>query len=194
MLPGIIFVIPDASKVRFKSAWELEGDRTAESRLVFWRAGLLMLRDHPVFGVGLENFPESRVEHYLEPGDPTAKFVAHSVFIEILSELGLAGAIPVFALFVLIFRLNAKTRRHLTALGPERRSSFEYCLAMGLDLGLVGYLASGAFVAVFRYPHLWVLLGMSVGLHTACSRLQAAQPSSKLAPLEQGKQLQMVAS
>jgi O-antigen ligase len=194
MLPGIIFVIPDASKVRFKSAWELEGDRTAESRLVFWRAGLLMLRDHPVFGVGLENFPESRVEHYLEPGDPTAKYVAHSVFIEVLSELGLAGAVPVLALFVLIFRLNAKTRRHLMALGPEHRSSFEYCLTMGLDLGLVGYLASGAFVAVFRYPHLWVLLGISVGLHTACSRLQLPQTSPGPTPMEQINRLQAVAS
>jgi len=39
-------------------------------------------------------------------------------------------------------------------------------MAQGLNLAMVGYLLSGAFLAVLYYPHLWVLLGLSVGLNT----------------------------
>jgi O-antigen ligase len=193
MLPGIMFILPGTSKERMRSAWQREGDPTVESRLVFWRAGLEMFRDHPILGVGLKNFPQTRLRKYAELGWTTKAWVPHSVYIEILSELGLAGTIPVLALFVLLFRLNAKTRQHLLALGPVRRSSFEYALSMGLDLGFVGFLGSGAFVAVFRYPHIWVLLGLTVGLYTAC-QARSAPPLQNLGAGEQARQLQGVAS
>jgi hypothetical protein len=33
---------------------------------------------------------------------------------------------------------------------------------------MVGYLVSGAFLAVLYYPHLWILLGLSVATHKMC--------------------------
>jgi O-antigen ligase len=194
LVPGIIFVLPRASKERFQSAMDYHDDPTASSRLVFWKAGLMMFHDHPLLGVGIKNFPETRLERYSQLGETSAAWVPHSIYIEVLSELGLAGTIPALALFVLFFRLNAKTRRHLLALGPEKRGSFEFCFASGLDLALVGYLTSGAFVAVFYYPHLWVLLGLSVGLYTAVSQLQPRPGPRDPAASHQVRQLQVVAS
>lgn len=193
LIPGIIFVLPEASKLRFQSALDYQDDPTASSRLVFWKAGLMMFHDHPLLGVGIKNFPETRLERYSGLGETSAAWVPHSIYIEVLSELGLAGTIPALALFVLFFRLNAKTRGHLLALGPEKRGSFEFCLASGLDLALVGYLTSGAFVAVFYYPHLWVLLGLSVGLYTAVSQLQPRPGPQDSAASHQVRQLQVVA-
>lgn len=57
LLPGVLYVLPGASKERFKSAMNPETDVTASSRLVFWRAGLRMFADHPLLGVGMKNFP-----------------------------------------------------------------------------------------------------------------------------------------
>jgi putative inorganic carbon (HCO3(-)) transporter len=193
LIPGIVFVLPGASKQRFQSAWQLEGDKTATSRLVFWKAGIRMFRDDPLLGVGIKNFPVTRLEEYSQLGETTKAYVPHSIYIEVLSELGLAGSIPALALFMLPFRLNARTRKLLLALGAERRRSFEYCLSLGLDLALVGYLSSGAFVAVFYYPHLWVLLGLSVGLYTACCHLQPRPTLPNSFPVEQSGQLQMAA-
>jgi hypothetical protein len=83
--------------------------------------------------------------------------------------LGIAGIAPFLALWILSFTMNSQTRKRLLAEDPNNRRSFEYCFAAGLDLAMVGYLASGAFVAVLYYPHLWVLLGLTSGLHAGCS-------------------------
>jgi O-antigen ligase len=192
LIPGVIFVLPGASKERIQSALHPRSDPTASSRLVFWKAGLMMFRDHPLLGVGIKNFPLTRLERYGALGDTEKAWVPHSLYIEVLSELGLAGIIPALALFVLFFRLNAKTRKLLLAQGSEKRGSFEYCLALGLDLALVGYLTSGAFVAVFYYPHLWVLMGLSAGLYTACCRLQPQSSSQEFGLAQQTGQLQSV--
>ncbi|MBZ5516293.1 MAG: O-antigen ligase family protein [Acidobacteriia bacterium] len=166
-VPGLIYVLPEASKARFRSALHWEEDRTASFRVELWRAGLRMFRDHPLLGVGPGNFPPSYSLSYAKPGEDPAGWAPHSIYVQALSELGVAGTIPVLLLFLGCFRLNAQTRKHLGKQGAEKRRSFDYFLALGLDMALVGYLVSGAFLTVLYYPHLWVILGMSVGLHTA---------------------------
>lgn len=170
MLPGILYLLPGASKERFRSAWELEGDVTAQSRLTFWKAGLRMFAEDPILGVGIKNFPITRLKRHADMGETTRAWVPHSLYIEVLSELGLAGTLPGMSLFVLLFIINSRTRKHLLTLGPDQRTSFEYCLSWGLVLGTVGYMTAGAFIAVFYYPHLWVLLGLSTGLYVAAAR------------------------
>jgi O-antigen ligase len=193
LVVGAVYILPGASKARFQSALHPEGDSTAMTRLQLWRAGLIMFRDNPLFGVGIGNFQATRLGKYAEPGEPTKAYAPHSIYIQVLSELGLAGMIPFLALVVLFFRLNAKSRKILIALGDERRRSYEYCLSVGLDLALIGYLSSGAFLTVFYYPHLWVLLGLSAGLYTACCRIQreTANPETTHAP--QTGEFQLVA-
>lgn len=194
LVPGILFVMPGASKLRFRSAVDYRDDPTASSRLMFWRAGLLMFRDNPLLGVGIHNFAETRRDHYAYLGGTEVAWVPHSIYIEVLSELGLGGMIPTLTLIGLLFWLNAKTRKQMLTLGAEKRGSFEYCVASGLDLALVGYLTSGAFVAVFYYPHMWVLLGMSVGLHRATMRLHPQPAPQDAVSPDEAPQLRAVAS
>jgi putative inorganic carbon (HCO3(-)) transporter len=186
LIPGIIFVIPEASKVRFQSAWDYQQDRTAMNRITFWKAGLRMFGDHPLFGVGPKNYPPTLITEDERYGVGRLA-VPHSTYIEVLAELGTGGMVPFLALLFFFFRLNAKTRKHLQAQGIERRS-FEFCMSQGLDLAMIGYLSSGAFVAVFAYPHLWVLSGLSVALYitSAAKQVESAQASlpTEAAPLE----------
>jgi len=81
--------------------------------------------------------------------------------------------------------VNALTRRRMLAQDKVAgRRTFEYCLAQGLDLALVGYMASGAFVSILNYPHLWILAGLSVGLYTTCSGKQVADASGITRPAD----------
>jgi O-antigen ligase len=166
-IPGLIYVLPEASKDRFRSALHWREDRTASLRIGLWKAGLKMFRDHPLLGVGPANFPLSYSEKYAEPGDDPSSWVPHSIYMQALSELGLVGTIPVMLLFLSCFRLNARTRKYLAEQGSGKPKEFDYFLALGLDMALVGFMVSGAFLTVLYYPHLWVILGLSVGLHTA---------------------------
>jgi putative inorganic carbon (hco3(-)) transporter len=168
-LCGVWFVLPDASKDRFRNAWE-GNDKNAASRLTFWRAGVEMFSDYPVFGVGPGNFPTMYAMQYSDTGKAWA---CHSIYVQALSESGVAGTAVFAALLILTLRLNSRTRKLvIDRLGSDGKRTFEYCLAIGLDLALVGYLASGAFLAVLYYPHLWILLGLSVATHRVCANLQ----------------------
>ncbi|MFY9528191.1 MAG: O-antigen ligase family protein, partial [Candidatus Acidiferrales bacterium] len=179
---GTYYFLPQGNKDKMRSGWNWRQDPTAFHRTLLWRAGLQMFREHPVFGVGIANFGSVYAINYYDyvrenPSErwfARAEWVPHSVYVQALSETGLAGSVPLLALWVFFFRLNARTRRRLQTLGLADRRNFEYRLSVGLDLAMVGYLVSGAFVAVIYYPHLWILLGLSAGLYVACLQKQPA--------------------
>ena len=106
-------------------------------------------------------------------------FVSHSTYIQVLAESGLVGTVSWAVMLLLFLKTNARTRKRMAASGPEGRHSLEYCLALGLDLGMVGYLSSGAFLAVLYYPHFWILLSLSVALNKSA---MLAYPEAQPAP------------
>jgi O-antigen ligase len=170
MMLGVVLafflIASGASRARMQSALDPEHDKTADDRLDKWRAGMKMFSEHPVLGVGPANYaPEYSSEH--PRWQRLMAAAPHSIYVEGLSELGIGGFVPLLCIWLLLARLNARTRKLLRSAGPERCRGFEYHLSWGLDLALVGYLVSGAFLTVLYYPHLWVLLGLSAALHRA---------------------------
>lgn len=168
---GLVSFYPEASKERMRSAWNWEQDKTASNRVYLWKHGLRMLAADPLFGVGPGNFPFKRGSENLSASVP------HSIYIESLSEYGLAGTLSVALAVLGFFILNAHTRRQLEARGGDVMRQFEYCMAYGLDLAMIGYLTSGAFAAVLLYPHLWILAALAVGL-SAASQAPVDSPTS----------------
>jgi O-antigen ligase len=162
---GVWLVLPDASKQRFSSAWDWQHDANASSRVTFWKEGLGMFADNAIFGVGPGNFSSVEPNHR----------ACHSLYIQVLSESGFVGTVSLLAILILFLRLNAQTRKRALASGPDGRRSFEYCLAFGLNLALVGYLSSGAFLSVLYYPHLWILLGLSVAVNRCSADMQSKE-------------------
>jgi O-antigen ligase len=174
MLLGTFFLLPSANRQRLQSAVDYDTDSTAHLRIGFWKAGLRMFRDHPVIGVGPGNFgPQYRDKYF--GSDPFPKLWApHSIYIQPLAETGILGTIPIFALFWMAFRLNSHTRKVLREAGLNNHHVFEYRLALGLELSIIAYLVSGATLTVLYYPHLWFLLGLSVGLYRMATGQQFA--------------------
>ncbi len=166
VIVGIVYFLPEASKDRVESGMTWKQDGTARHRIYLWKQGLKMFRDYPIFGVGPHNYSIVRFERYNENDPNPGPFVSHSVYIEALTELGLIGLVPLVLLFILFFRLNTLTRKHILATDPAGKQNFYYCLALGLDLGMIGFMASAAFVSVLYYPHIWLLLSLSASLHT----------------------------
>jgi O-antigen ligase len=164
---GLVFLMPHASRDRFQSAKHWEGDKTANHRVLLWQAGLRMWADNPVFGVGPANYKYVRQASYrISVSNDRSAFVCHSLYIEVLSELGTLGALVAAAILVFFFLLTRRVRKRLITSGAGRQG-WEFCLCSGLELAMIGYLASGAFVSVFWYPHIWVLCGLAMGLNTA---------------------------
>lgn len=175
VLLASVYALPEANKERLRSAVHPETDRTATTRLNLWKAGLAMFTDHPILGVGPGNYAPVYLSKY-PVLDPSKEILApHSLYIESLSELGLLGSLPLVAIVFFVLRLNARTRKLLSSSGGDVHRKFEYRLALALDLALLGYLVSGAFLTVLYYPHLWVLLGLSAGLYSSCARAKPVE-------------------
>lgn len=181
---SLAFVLPGASKTRFDHALHWHQDKDAYSRLMLWKAGLYMWANHPLFGVGAYEFGHVFVANPVYVSwSPygTAAHATHSLYIEAIAELGTAGTLLLLIAVLAFFRLNAKTRKWALENDPDGRRSWDYCLAAGLDLAMVGYLVSGAFLAVLYYPHLWILLGLGVAANRVCHAQSAAEKQKPVA-------------
>lgn len=175
LLVGIFYVLPEGTKERFDPVLHLQRDETSQMRLDLWSGGMHMFEANPILGVGVNNFGPTFLSEYggeTSASDAFAVYAPHSIYVQALSETGLAGTLPLVALWVLFVRTNRRTRERLKMLGLANRKSFEYRLSIGLDLAFVGYMVSGAFYTVLLYPHLWYLLGLCAGLHVTCLKKQ----------------------
>jgi len=146
---------------RLISAFRYEKYPTASIRLNLWQAGIDMTLDHPLIGVGMNNFPFQYAEEYL-PRERKVLWAPHNIFIQASSELGVGGLLCLILCIFYFFKANRKIR-HIQKkylLKNEWMVNFSHAL----DLSLIGYITSGLFLTVLYYPHLYILVAMSVSL------------------------------
>lgn len=64
-------------------------------RLAIWRSSIAMIRDHPVFGVGLDQFLYQYAPRYIEPAAWAERFTSHphNLILDIWLSLGIMGLV-----------------------------------------------------------------------------------------------------
>jgi putative inorganic carbon (hco3(-)) transporter len=156
-----IMIMPDEFRVRFETAGE---DETSQTRLHYWTRGMEIFREHPVLGVGYENWIPYFGAHYpgenLRYGRPE---VAHSVPVTVASETGALGLFFYYLLIIKMFLLNRRSYRKFISVDPP----FWKYIARALNYGLFGFLAASLFLSITYYPFLWTQAGLSAALYTA---------------------------
>lgn len=158
--------LPNQSKLRWQTAGE---DQTSLNRITYWEDGLQIAEQHPVLGIGYQNWLPYYKKYYNPEGE-----LPHNYFIECVSQLGYTGLAVLCAILVAFFVLNAHTRRR-TQHRRDPSGRLVWNMAFGLDGAMVGFLASGFFVSVLWYPFLWVNIGFALGLAAVSSdRLEAS--------------------
>jgi len=158
--------MPNQYKTRYSTIAESHLDASSRSRVVTWMAGLRMLADRPLFGVGIRcygaaNGSYSHGRSWLE---------AHSLYFQVLGELGLIGAFAFFSFLLEILRLNRRTARSLQ--GNEWQ--FERVVLEGVFVGLITLLVSGVFGHSLLRRTWYVFAAIAL----AVMRLHATQTST----------------
>ena len=135
---------------------------TGGKRLYYWEIGWKMFLDHPITGVGTENYgiraPEYRdLSRFKES---MWKRVAHSLYFTLIPEHGLVGCYIYGGMILICFRGNRRLQRRFAEAPdhPTRRTAA--MLSSGLSAGLVASLVTGTFVSVLYYPPVWILVAM----------------------------------
>jgi O-antigen ligase len=107
-------------------------------RLQLWHSSLSMIRDHPLLGVGLDNFLYAYRSVYVLP-TAWAEFDLshpHNFVLDFWLRLGIPGLAVIFWLLVAFFRRGWVLYRQL----PEGDTQL---LVLGLMAGMVNFVAHG---------------------------------------------------
>jgi O-antigen ligase len=174
------YILPPEQKARFSEAGT---DDTSVSRRLYWERGLEMAREHPLLGIGYENWLKYYAAHYADSRltQVYGVQVSHNIFIQCMAELGYTGLMVFVLLIVATFVINYRTRRAVRA-GTDPPDMLILQMAYGLDGALVGYLAAGFFVTVLYYPFFWINLALSVALGAIARHRQEGQLPGNRAP------------
>jgi O-antigen ligase len=168
----VILVMPQETKERFTTMGD---DETSQNRINYWNNGIEMFKEHPMSGIGYENWAEYYRQNYGKVALP------HNIFIQAGAELGSVGFISLLGLIVAAFVVTYRTRKLAARMGEGGR--FLSATARGFDGAMIGYLASGFFVTVLFYPYLWFSLGMTAALYAVTAAEAAKQAAAPGGPL-----------
>jgi hypothetical protein len=130
-------------------------------RRLLWRAAVMAWREHPLLGLGPDNFRRG-YNRYLGLERPDERLHANNLYFEILASLGIAG-IGALVLIVIGFAGAART-----AIRHHGAATVGGLIAAGAAIGLAAYLVHGFFDYFLEftptYGLMWLLAGIVTGL------------------------------
>jgi O-antigen ligase len=157
VLGAFLALLPIAGAERIHSLFDLSGG-TGFLRLKLWEATLAMIRDHPLFGVGLDNFLYQYPRYMLAEAwqEPDLSH-PHNILLDWWTRLGVLGVGALIWLELGFYRLGLRLYRSLE--DGELRA-----LVLGLMASMVDFLAHGLIDNSFFLVDLAFVFFLSVGI------------------------------
>ncbi len=138
-------------------------DTAVKGRLSENLVGLQIFADHPLLGVGLNNYPvhyrryAQRIGLDLRHEDRSA----HNLYLQIAAETGIVG-ISVFGLLVwVMFRGLRQTYITFTNLGKSNEAE----MVMTFLIAMIGYLTASIFLHSAYPRYFWLLFGIALAIY-----------------------------
>lgn len=97
----------------------LFGGGSGSLRVAIWESAIAMIRDHPIFGVGLDQFLYQYAPRYISPVAWPERFTAHphDIFLDLWLSLGILGLAAAGVYAVTMFRTMQRVVRRDSSLG-----------------------------------------------------------------------------
>lgn len=123
-------------------------------------AAILMFQEHPLTGVGLDNYKIIYQEYSRRLGldDRLELRAPHSLYLQIASELGVVGLIIFGGILFLLFRGLIQSQSDLKRYGLEHQAQ----LIFAFQAGILGYLAAAIFLHSAYARFLWLLFAIAL--------------------------------
>jgi O-antigen ligase len=156
----------------------------AQVRREFWSAGLDMISNHPLTGIGLGNFTAQSLSAVAEG----FKGIACNTFLEVAAELGIPGFLAYCAVLGAALFSAGKLRRE----GKNTNDSRLQYIGQAMQAGLLGFAVAAVFVSAEYQKPFWIMTSLTATvprlLRDARQRNQLSQqqvsavPASKASP------------
>lgn len=121
-------------------------DSSSTGRLELWKKGLEFVSNKPGFGIGWNNF------------DKLTFNSSHNSYIQVASELGLAG----FAIWIIFF-FNSWKNIHLLRKMIDNKDILHYA-ALGLEISLIGYAAQSLTSGIGHRELFYFIVAISIAI------------------------------
>jgi probable O-glycosylation ligase (exosortase A-associated) len=168
---GIAF-IPERWFSRMETIGDT-GEESAAGRINAWHFAWNLASSRPLVGGGFDTFTRGLFERYAP--DPYDFHDAHSIYFEILGEQGFTGLALFLILLFSTFSSLRGLRRRYGAM-PSTRWVVDY--ANMLEIGLAGYVTSGAFLGRAYFDLSYHLIASTVILKVLARR-EAIAPAAE---------------
>jgi O-antigen ligase len=162
---GLAILATVAFFVANPAAWERihAGNASGSGRVDIWKVAWRAMQDHPIFGVGIAQFPQVSPHYVLQPGAleyvnliVEKHIVVHNLYLQLWVETGIVGLL--LFLTLVLASLAAAWR---AAKAFDRQEDAEMsALARAAILALLGMLTASFFLSNLEAGQLWLLLAL----------------------------------
>jgi probable O-glycosylation ligase (exosortase A-associated) len=153
---------------RMETIGAAKDDGSFMGRVQAWKRASAIALDNPVFGGGFRSVQAPSIfERYRDSqgflgfvDTPRPEFAraAHSIYFEVMSDVGLVGRGLFMAVMLSGFVVGARVRKRAKAIGPS--ASWAADLASYLNVAMVAYLVGGAALSLAWVDLPYVLVMM----------------------------------
>jgi putative inorganic carbon (HCO3(-)) transporter len=150
-----------------------QGDNSISQREQSQEVALRMFADHPIGGVGANNYPVAYLPYALRLNEPAAADEPHNLYLAVAAETGLLGLITFLTAQGLVLRYAWQRRAAALARGDTLAEG----LATTVLLALLTYLAGVAFLPIAYPRYLWILVGLALAAPMRALVRSEPQPS-----------------
>lgn len=158
----LLALIPLSQHPRFRKLFDLSsGESTSFFRIQLYQSALHMIRDHPITGLGLDQFLYQYRGRYIQPSAWQQPDLSqpHNLVLNYWIRLGIIGLIAGIWLQVAFWQLSWRTQQALRATDSATRA-----LVVGLMGSMAAFLAHGMVDEVHFVIDLAFIFFMSLGL------------------------------
>lgn len=159
----------------YPSAWTrvTSFDDGGNGRSELWHVAERMSTDHPVTGVGLNNFRARSAAYVQEPGSleyvrliVERPHVVHNMYLELLAETGVIG----FLLYMSVVAACLNALRRAARRFDVLRERSLALMARAALVGCMAMLTAGVFISYAGDARMWVLLSLGPAMLAIASR------------------------
>jgi putative inorganic carbon (hco3(-)) transporter len=198
LIPALLiapFVLPNKVSERADLIENYEGDRSAIQRFQSWAVAWNIAKDRPLTGAGFEFEYGNAARWYTYTEQKymwatTYPKAAHSIYFQVLGQHGMLAALMYFGLLAGTLRSLGRSKKLATS-RPELSWVASY--SSGMQIALVGYMVSGAFLSSAYFDLAWLFFALSAVLarevrepNGALGGVKTGIPAAKASPPNRG--------
>ncbi len=157
LAPALYTFMPQSWHDRMATIQNYEQDGSAMGRINAWGFAYNLAKDRPIVGGGFRVFDREFFQIWAP--DPESFADSHSIYFEVLGEQGFVG-LALFLLLGVVVMLCA--RRVIRRARGDPQLTWARNLAAMIQVSLVGYAVSGAFLGLAYFDLVYQLIAILV--------------------------------